>query len=98
LCSILDVGYEWLNGALDFLRGIEPHEVIQVLTADRRWPRLAADSTSVIRVLTIWGRTRGGRPLIVVVRQVSEWDWQIVGARDMRPGEVMEFDEWEAKR
>jgi hypothetical protein len=86
------VGYEWLKWALEQLDGIEPHEVTQVLTSSRRWPRSAISSVSGIRVLTIWGRTRTGRPLIVAVRQVGQWDLQIVGVRDLNHGELMELE------
>jgi len=34
-------------------------------------------------VVTIWGRTRAGRALIVAVYQVSGFPWKIVGARDL---------------
>jgi hypothetical protein len=90
------VGYEWLAVALDKLRGIEPDEVVQTLRARRRWPRVATSDTTGIGVLTVWARTEYGRPLIVALRRVDEWDWQIVGARDMRPGELAEFEQWEA--
>jgi len=88
------VGYEWPGWALDALRGIEPHEVIQALNADRRWPR-PATSPAGIAVLTIWARTQTGRPLIVAVRQTGNWDWLIIGARDMHPTEAAEFARWE---
>jgi hypothetical protein len=29
---------------------------------------------------------------------LSQWDWQIIGARAMRPGETTEFEAWEATR
>ena len=89
------MGYEWPGWALDALRGIEPHEVMQALGADRRWPRGAAGPGGV-GVLTVWARTRPGRPLIVAVRQVGDWDWLIIGARDMHPTETAEFERWEA--
>jgi hypothetical protein len=93
---ICAVGYEWLGQALERLEGIEPHEVVQVLRSTRRWPRTATSSTTSIQVLTIWGRTPAGRPLIVAVRPVGEWVWQIVGARMLRPVELTEFEQWEA--
>jgi len=49
-----------------------------------------------VGVLTVWARTRPGRPLIVAVRQVGDWDWLIIGARDMHPTETAEFERWEA--
>jgi hypothetical protein len=37
------VGFEWLEAGLRALRGIEPYEVIQVLSGGKRWPvRLSA--------------------------------------------------------
>jgi hypothetical protein len=88
------VVYEWQGWALDALRGIEPYEVVQVLGAERRWPR-PAKAPSGVDVLTVWARTRDGRPLIVAVRQVDRWDWTIIGARDMDPAEATEFARWE---
>jgi len=90
------VGYEWPSWALDALRGIEPHEVMQALGADRRWPRRAT-SPGGVGVVTIWARTRSGRPPVVAVRQVGDWDWLIIGAHDMHPAEKAEFERWEAK-
>jgi hypothetical protein len=89
-----DVGFEWPEWALAGLQGIEPGEVLQVLNADRRWPRTAVSDTGM-QVLTVWGRTRTGRPLLVAVRQVSQWDWQILGARDLHPEEAEELTTWE---
>lgn len=91
------VGFEWQGWALDALRGIEPYEVVQVLAAERRWPRPAV-SAGGVAVLTVWGRTRAGRPLVVAVRQVDEWDWLILGARELGPGEAVEFARWEETR
>jgi hypothetical protein len=76
------------------LVGIEPFEVLQALFAERRWPR-PAHGPNGVTVLTIWARTRSGRPLIVAVRQVSGREWLIVGARDMYPPERMDFVRWE---
>lgn len=82
--------------ALKSLRGIEPYEVMQALSAQRRWPRPAKGPYGHA-AMTIWARTNDGRPLIVVVRRLSKWDWQIIGARDLRPDEVSEFEAWEAR-
>ena len=88
------MGYEWPGWALDALRGIEPHEVVQALGSESRWPR-PAKGPSGVDVLTVWARTRAGRPLIVAVRQTGEWSWLIIGARDMNPAEATEFARWE---
>jgi hypothetical protein len=91
------VGYEWLEIGLQRLRGIEPHEVMQVLTSKIRKP-VSATGPDGHPVLTIWGRTHAGRPLIVGTRQLTKRDRQIIGAREMRPGEIVEFEAWEAAR
>jgi hypothetical protein len=90
------VGFEWLQPGLDALRGIEPQEVMQVLGGKRRWPRPATGPDGH-RVTTIWGRTDGGRALIVAIRRLTQWDWQIIGARAMTLGERTEFEAWEGR-
>lgn len=80
------------------LIGIEPYEVRQVLEAGRRWPRPGANHSTGVRVLTIWGRTRAGRGLVVAVYHVAGFTWKIVGARDMTDGELAEFVRWEETR
>jgi hypothetical protein len=92
------VGYDWPEWALDRLRGIDPWEVVQALTGKRpRWPRRGRDGTGA-SILTIWGRTTAGRPLVVGVYQVSEWQWHIASARDMTAGERATFEKWEETR
>jgi hypothetical protein len=49
-------------------------------------------------VLTIWGRTRADRPLIVVVYHDVGLTWKIIGARDMTATELAEFSRWEEMR
>lgn len=61
------MGYEWITVVPARLTGIEPHEVMQVLAAPARWPRPAVDDVG-IRVLTVWGRTRTGRALMIAPR------------------------------
>ena len=85
--------YEWEDWALAALIGIEPYEVRQALEAKRRWPRRA--TSAAVPVLTIWGRTLAGRPLIVAVYHVSGFTWKIIGARDMTDKELVEFTQWE---
>ncbi|GAB2529773.1 hypothetical protein GCM10027167_37510 [Nocardia heshunensis] len=87
------MGFEWQDWALAHLFGIEPYEVRQVLAGEHRWPRMANDGNVV--VLSIWGRTASGRPLIVATRQVDRWTWMIVGAREMRHDELKIFERWE---
>jgi hypothetical protein len=64
----ITLGYEWVPALLAMLKGIEPYEVRQVLEDPRpRWPRRAVGAGGVA-VMTVWGRTRAGRRLIVVLR------------------------------
>ena len=91
------MGYEWPAWALDALHGIEPYEVVQALGAKRRLPR-PARSPDGVDVLTVWARTRAGRPLIVAVHRAGPWSWVIIGARDMSLRERVEFVRWEGVR
>lgn len=88
------MGFEWPQWALDALRGIDPAEVVQALDAKRRLPRPARSATGV-EVLTVWARTRAGRPLVVAVRRTDPWTWLIIGAREMYLQERTEFARWE---
>lgn len=89
------MGYEWLPFALAALRNVEPHEVMEAINGALRWPRRAAGPGGM-PVVTIWARTRSGRPLITVVRHLDGFDWQILGAREMTSAETGEYDRWEA--
>ena len=89
--------YEWDDWALAALAGVEPYEVQQLLDAKRRWPRRATSATGV-PVLTVWGRTVAGRPLIVAVYHLGGISWKIIGAREMTGGELIEFSQWEETR
>lgn len=60
----------------------------------RCWVRRAgglagATGPGGVQLVAVWARTRRGRPLIVAVRQVGEWDWWIVGARDLTGAEMV---------
>jgi hypothetical protein len=93
------VGYWWAYGSLDRLTqaGIEPYEVLQVLGYARRWPRRGVHLTGP--VLTIWGRTRTGRALLVVLRpDPGTLDHQIVLARELTGEEEQQLQVWEAER
>jgi hypothetical protein len=87
--------YEWEEWALAGLKDIEPDEVCQVLGSGARWPRPAL-GTGGTPVLTLWGRTDGGRPLIVAVYHVDGVTWKVIGARDMTGPERAQFARWEA--
>ena len=89
--------YEWEDWALAALAGIEPYEVWQTLEGGRRWPRRATSATGVA-VLTVWGRSVAGRPLIVAVYHVTGVTWRIIGAREMTDKELIEFSRWEETR
>lgn len=91
--------YEWLPTAFTVLlaKGIEPHEVLQVLYGHRRRPVLMRHPHGHV-LLSVSGRTGAGRPLVVVVRPVSGLNSQIVGARDMTDDERREFESWENSR
>jgi hypothetical protein len=91
------VPYEWDDWALAALAGIEPYEVRQALEAKQRWPRRATSATG-ISVVSVWGRTVAGRPLIVAVYHVAGFIWKIIGARDMTDKELIEFGQWEETR
>lgn len=92
------MGYEWALGALDWLtrRGIEPHEVVQALAYHRRWPRPGTREDGRI-VLTLWGRTKDGRVVVIYVRQQAgtTLDWWLIDARWATEAEAAEFTEWE---
>lgn len=88
------MGFEWSEWALDALRGITPQEVVEALGAERRLPRAAISDG--VRVLVIWARTAGGRPLLVAVHAVADWQWLIIGARELTPSELCELETWEA--
>lgn len=88
------MGFVWMEWALRGLRGVEPHEVHQVLSGRRR-PVPASEAIVGIKVMTFWGRTTSGRPLIVAARHVGQWDWMLIGARDMTSEEISEFERWE---
>lgn len=95
--------YEWWPGAKALIReaGVETWEVIEVLYSARRWLR-PARSDRGLDVLTVWGRTDEGRPVIVALRRVTREDgttgWQIVLAAPMGPRQLEEFTAWEAQQ
>lgn len=89
----MGVPYQWLAATLAALHGIEPYEVIQALSAQRRRPAPAIGGR--IGVLGIYARTKAGRPLLVIVRHNQGFDWWILGARDMTDDELAVFEAWE---
>jgi hypothetical protein len=92
------VGYTWLPGRLAILADVEPFEVIQVLDGTgRRLPRRVTAANG-LPLLGILGRTAAGRGLVVYLRHDGGLDWTIVGVRPMTPGEVTEYEKWEAEQ
>jgi hypothetical protein len=79
---------------LNALVGIEPYEVMQVLDSTRKLP-LPAHS-DVFPLVVILGRTKAGRPLLVVLRKSGPLDQDIIAARDLTPVELEKFEQWEA--
>jgi hypothetical protein len=78
-------------------RGIEPYEVDQVLAYGKRWPRVGHGPFGA--VITVWGRTRAGRALMVAIwPEKGSLDSYITGARELTPGEDAELRRWEATR
>lgn len=73
------------------MTGIEPYEVLQVLSAPRRLP-VAAVSAEV-GFIAIMGRPAAGRPLIVSTRKSGPFDQYILGARGMTPDELARLGE-----
>jgi hypothetical protein len=90
------VAYEWIEVVLAKLVGIDPSEVTEVLSDERRWPRPAI-ALGGVEVLTMWGRTDAGRPLMVALRRKDDWDWWIAGARELTPAESAQLERWEAR-
>lgn len=92
------MGFGWTEWVLRGLRCVEACEVVQVLDGARRWPVPAYSEETGVRVMTFWGRTMAGRPLIVAARHVGLWDWMIIGAREMTVAEISGFVRWEYQR
>jgi hypothetical protein len=69
---------------------------MQVVTGKTRWVRSAVAGWGDLQLVTIWGRTYNDRPLLVAVRLLGNMRTQIIGARDLRPEELAEFEAWEA--
>jgi len=49
-----------------------------------------------VPLVAIMGRTQAGRPLVVGVRKVGDFDQQIIGARELTAMELKRFEAWEA--
>ncbi|AYF78986.1 hypothetical protein D7D52_12900 [Nocardia yunnanensis] len=73
--------------------------MMEVLYSSRRWPRPARTAQG-LPVLTVWGRTDEGRPLVVMLRQVPApaTRWEILMAVPMGPHQLTEYNAWEANQ
>ena len=75
--------------------GIEPYEIMQVLSGPRpRLPRKAVGAGG-LTVLMIIGRTSSGAPLAVLVRTLGKFDHQVVGIMPVTGELLAEFEKWE---
>jgi hypothetical protein len=90
--------YEWAPGALERLpEDLQPHEALQVLAPER--PRLPIPGEARgFPVLALFGRTRTGRPLAVVCRQVEGMLWHILFVRELTETERTWLSDWEEER
>lgn len=93
------MGSEWYDWARKRLApGIHPDEALEVLAGfyPRRpvWGR----APHGVAILTVWGRTFAGRPLIVGVHKVSRFEQMVVSAVKMTPEQLADFVMWEVSR
>ncbi|QLY29913.1 hypothetical protein H0264_32675 [Nocardia huaxiensis] len=91
------MGYEIPEWAMEIAErlGVEPHELMQVLTGPgRRWPR-PVRGTGDLPALMVIGRTGTGTPLAVVMRPLSQWDQQVIGVLAVTGDLLAEFERWE---
>lgn len=92
--------YEWWAGAPRFLDRFDvgEWEAMQVLDFPRR-VLIPATTEQGLPVLTVWGRTHNGRPLVVTLRKLREpaGRWQILFARQMSPEQLDQYTAWEQR-
>lgn len=84
--------YAWEPEAIEDVhaRGLEPYEVMQALLHRPRVRKWLSDD-----VLGIWSKSRAGRHLVVLVAEAGpgdDFDYWILGAREMFPAERKWFD------
>ncbi|MEC3958106.1 hypothetical protein VMT65_34075 [Nocardia sp. CDC153] len=93
--------YVWSPTAKQFLERFQvlSWEVMEVLYSSRRWPRPARTDQG-LPVLTVWGRSDEGRPLVVMLRQLPapSTRWEILMAVPMGPHQLTEYNAWEANQ
>jgi hypothetical protein len=85
--------YAWEPEAIEDVhaRGLEPYEVMQALLQRPRVRRWLSDE-----VLGIWSRSIAGRHLVIMVAEAGpddDFEYWILGAREMFPGERKWFDD-----
>lgn len=51
-----------------------------------------------LQALAVWGPTSAGRLLAVFVRHLDQFDWMILGARELTAAEREEFETWRDAR
>jgi hypothetical protein len=85
----------WIGAPAFFDRAnATEHEVKEVVHSPGRWLR-PATTTEGLPVLTAWGRTEQGRPLVVLLRQLRPRVWEILMAAPMGLRQLEEFTAWE---
>ncbi|WNJ59136.1 hypothetical protein [Nocardia seriolae] len=92
------VEYVWSPTAKQFLQRFQVRtwEVMEVLYSSHRWPRPARTDQD-LSVLTVWGRSDEGRPLVVMLPSPSA-RWEILMAVPMGPHQLTEYNAWEANQ
>jgi hypothetical protein len=94
------VEYEWWIGAESLLvrANVTRSEVVEVLYA-AHWERYARTPHGP-EVLTVWGRTNEGRPLVVVLHEKEPGcdQWEIIRAVPMSPRSLAIFTQWEERQ
>ncbi|WP_158645536.1 hypothetical protein [Stackebrandtia albiflava] len=87
---------EWLPAALARLTGVEPAEVHQVLNG-RPLHAIPVERQGA-RLLLVFGRTREGRILLVIIRPRPSFDSQILWAREATTSEAQAHRAWEEEQ
>lgn len=88
--------YEWARKRLG--PGIHPDEALEVVAGFHPRRPMWGTSDNGVAIFTIWGRTFAGRPLIVGVDKVGQFQQMLVSAREMTPEQLADFVMWEVSR
>lgn len=91
------MGFEWSYWSLGraYAAGVQEYEVEQAMRG--AWPRPATVDIGLM-VLVFWGRTEAGRGLLIVTRQVGQWDREYIDVRELTSAEDAELAQWEKGR